>query len=270
MSLTLGFALGGTTTSKDFSNTLHALVGDGVTQHGSRFALALKGNFSFSVGTGYALAAGRWLENDEPLTLALSPSGNTADRYDAVAVRVDYEERKAELTVLFDVDPAALIRDDTEYSVILYLLHVKRGATVLYSEDITDTRDDLTLCGRIVPLSEISGNVLTIYKFLTSGIDEEVARLISLSNQVVEKAETAIEDLDAAIQAVRGTSIGDTLVSLSRPAPANEWLLCDGGSVPAEYPALSDVLGGVLPNLPRSDSRFQTWIYGGTPVAGRG
>lgn len=271
MSLTYGFALRPDDDSADFSNAIHAVIGDGVAQEGGRLGLSVNG-FAATVSSGYAFAAGRWVQNDEPLALSVQAAGNTGDRTDAIAVRVDYGERRAALEVLTGIDPAAIradpaiVRNDLEYVVVLYLIRVRRGATTLSPSDVTDVRADGTLCGSVVPLSAVAGDVLRVYQFLTSGIDAEVARLIGLSEQLVQKADEAIAGLDEAIQkAGGGAEIGELLTARRAPVPAEEWLLCTGGRVPPEYPALSGLLGGRLPRLSTAADRYRTYIYGGPP-----
>lgn len=264
MGLSYGFALYPLDNSADFSDALHSVTGDGITRQGSRFAAAING-ITVTLSSGYALAKGRWLENDDTYTLMLSPSSNTKDRYDAVAVRVDYEARKASLEILEDVDPAALditdFRSETEYNLLLYLIHVKRGATTLSPDNITDLRANKEMCGYITPLSSVSGKVLYVYDFLDSGIDRELARILMEGELVIDKATAAITRLDAAIGQKRGTAIGDLQTCLSRPSA--EWLLCDGDDVPAQYPALSAMLDGVLPAISNPWDRYKTFIFAG-------
>ena len=131
-------------------------------------------------------------------------------------------------------------------------------------DDVTDLREDGDLCGRVVPLSAVAGDVLRVYGFLTGGVDAEVARLIGLSNTVIEKANAAILELDKQIQqAGGGAEIGELMTARHPPSEAG-WLLCDGGEVPAAYPALSALLGGTLPEIP--GDRYKTYIFGGTAV----
>lgn len=271
MSLTYGFALRDTDSSKDFADALCNVAGDGVTPQGGRFNLSVNG-FTASLSSGYALAAGRWVENDEPFPLYIPPPGNNEDRVDAIAVRVDYEARKAVLEVLVDVDPVAikanpsLLRDDGQYVVVLYLIRVRRGVTALNPDDVTDLRNDADLCGRVLPLSAVAGDVIYIYGFLTGGIDAEVARLVSLSDAVIAKASAAIAELDAEIQqAGGGAEIGDLMTSRHPPSETG-WLLCDGGAVPAAYPTLSTMLDGTLPDIP--GDRYKTYIFAGAPEGG--
>jgi len=271
MSLTYGPALGPADSATGFCDAFHAIAGDGVTLQGGRLKLTING-FSVGLSSGYALASGRWVENDEPFTLTVPASGNNEDRTDALAVRVDHRARTAALEVLVDVDPAALradmapLRNDETYSILLYLIHVRRGATALTPDDVTDLREDSAFCGQVVPLSAVAGDVLYIYRFLTSGIDQEVARLIGLSEQVVTRADTAIDELDAAIQQAGGGSVVGELMTSRHPPSETGWFLCDGGAVPDGYPELSAILEGTLPNIP--GGRYKTYIYGGTPAGG--
>lgn len=274
MPLSYGFCLGDISneyTSAQFSDAIHSVIGDGISPEGAQFSVTVSG-FNAAVASGYAIAAGRWLQNDSPHTLTIPPSESTGDRTDALAVHVSYDERKVSLTVLEGVDPTAIrenfgiIRGEAEYNLILFFVRVRRGATTLSPEDITDVRAEDGLCGHITPLSRISTDVLYIYKFLTGGIDQEIQRILDIGKAVEDKADSAIAALDETISRKRGVAIGDVIVTLSHPSPKLEWLLCNGGSVPTEYTALYTMLNGRLPNIQREDSRFKGYIYGGTPT----
>ena len=273
MSLTYGFCLDELASMYDsaqFSEAFHAVAGDGITQSGSMLSVNING-FSATVGTGYALAAGRWLSNDDPLVLIVQPSGNNDDRTDALAVRVNYKTRKAALELIADADVDKLpnsLRSDDEYSIILYLIRVPRGATTLTPENVTDLRMDPNLCGTVVPLSAISEDVLYIDRFLTSGIDEKVERILSLCKAVVDKADAAILALDSAIRkAGGGAQVGE--LQIVRSPPDSGWLLCDGGLVPSEYPVLAGLIGNNLPDISRPYDRYRTYIFAGSPKEAR-
>lgn len=263
MSLSYGFALQPTESSAVFSDVFHALTGGGITPQGGRFALTLNG-FTATLASGYALAAGRYLYNDDLLPLTIPPASNREDRVDALAVQVDQDGRKTALLVLSGVDPDTVGKDGC---IVLYLLRVRRGATSLSMADVTDSRDDAALCGRVLPYSAVAGPALYAYQFLYSGIDQAVARLLAMSQEVGQKADAAIVELDAAIQqAGGGPKVGDLMTARQHPEPAAEWLLCDGGRVPEAYPALDAMLDGTLPNLSQAEDRYRSYLYGGTPV----
>lgn len=270
MALTYGFSLRASDNSADFSNVIQTVTGDGIAQHGGKLAASVNG-FNIILSSGYALAAGRYVKNDDTYTMTMTAPQNNRDRVDAIAVLVDYGNRKAALEILEDVDISkiradlSIIRNGDQYCIILYLVSIKRGATALGPNDITDLRADMDLCGNVVPLADIAGDIIYIYNFLNGGIDAEVSRLIGLSNAVIAKADAAILELDKTIkQAGGGAEIGELMTSRHAPVESG-WLLCDGSAVLAEYTTLSTLLDGTLPNISKETDRYKTYIYGGAP-----
>lgn len=271
MALSYGFALRPTDNSADFADALNAVTGDGIAQYGGRLAAAVNG-FSITISTGYIFAAGRWLLNDEPLRLIIPPPSNSGDRTDAIAARADYDARAVTLGVLTDIDAdaiqedPAIIRNEKEYCIVLYLVRVRRGATSLTPSDITDVRSDAALCGSIVPYSSVAAGTMRVYQFLDSGIDDEVTRLIEMTDAVCAKADKDIAALDEAILKSGGAADIGELMTCRRQPNEGGWILCDGGVVPDGYPVLSELLGGVLPALSTAGDRYRAYIYGGVPV----
>lgn len=270
MSLTYGFCLddlSSTYNSAQFSDAFNAVFGEGITQSGAKLAVSING-FTLTAAKGYALVAGRWVNNDEPFALAVEAPLNTRDRTDALVARVDYEARKATLEIVQDVKLEKLpdiLRNGNEYSIVLSLIRVKRGVTTITPEDVTDTRSDFDLCGEIVPLSDITGKALYVYKFTLSGIDEAVDKITAQIQALIDKADVEIDNLDDQIKkAGSGASVGD--LQTARQGPGFGWLLCDGNDVPDEYPELSELLDGTLPDISKLDDRYRTYIFGGAPV----
>lgn len=266
MALSYGFITPGTETdSQAFSETVNALFGDGICRQGGQYALSVGTGFTVGLASGYAIANGRFIRHDEPFSLTLQQSGNYSDRYDAIAARVDYAERKAEIVVLTDIDPQSPIRNDEEYNIFLYIFRIRRGAIGFKDDDVQDIRGSANLCGYIAPLADISGSVFYICNFLEHGMDEEVERLLAASRSLVDKANKECAALDARIGKATNRMIGNLEMSLTPSLPANEWLLCDGTAVPARYPLLREMLGGTLPNIPQKEY-YKTYIYGGVPA----
>lgn len=264
MSLHYGFCLGDMTDSGQFSEIFHQVTGDGVTNQGGEMGLTVSG-FAVSISTGFAFAGGRWLYNDAPFSLVVSPPSGNSDRFDAVAVKVDFEKRKGTLALVQDIDRNAaiefpVIKNKKEYCVLLWMIRVRRGATSLTQENITDLR-------RFLPaMSEVSTGVLSAYEFVNVGFDIRVTQLIQKIQTTAEHATASVSALENSIREAGGTILGDLIVSAVLPAPQSEWLLCDGRSVPQEYPALSALLGGSLPNIVQPSSWLKTYIYAGAPV----
>lgn len=270
MSLSYGFCLDELSSMYDsaqFSGAFHAVAGDGITSSGARLAMTING-FTATVASGYALAAGRWLSNDEPLALPVQPSENNNDRTDALVVRVDYKARRAALELLADIDPDKLpanLRSEEEYGIVLYLVRVPRGASTLMPENITDCRPDPNLCGSVLPLSAIAGDVLYVYSFLRSGIDQEVDQVLAQGQEMIEQADEAIAKLNKAIQKAGGAAAVGELQTVRR-APGPGWLLCDGSPVPESYPALISLIGSTLPEISQYEDRYRTYMFGGAPA----
>lgn len=263
MAITYGFCLGPDNTmytAGEFSEAFGKAFGDGVCEWGRRFETDVNG-LALSVGTGYGLAAGRWVCNDEPLQIAVRPGPSHADRTDLLALQADRPARKATLALLPDTGPDNLPAEP--YTVPLYSLHVKRGATSLLPGDLTDLRTF------VPPLSAVSADALRAYNFVTGGIDQEIARILGLGQQIIDKGTAAIEHINTVIESQNaGPGLGELQTSHSRPAPISQWLLCDGSPTPALYPVLAALIGDKLPRIVPRDPRFPTYIFAGPPTEG--
>ena len=277
MGLSYGFCLDDISTlyhSQQFAEAFFNFIGNGICEKGSQFAIKVNG-FTVEISSGYAFVNGRWLESDSNYYLTIPPAGNIDNRRDAMAFTVDYDARKVKMEVLVGVDydkllaDIATIRNEKSYSIVPYLIQVNRGATSLGAENIIDMRDNPDVCGKIMPLSEISKMVLEVYRFLTSGIDDEMKRLLRLSQMEISRADREMVRLDTAIQEAGGTAVGDLITAPKPPQPENEWLLCDGSTIDYDkYPALWDMVRGKLPDIQQTGRRFNTYIYAGTGNSG--
>lgn len=240
----------------DMCESMWQLTGDGVCMKGSRLEASVEG-MTLTLGSGYGLAAGRWVEADAPLELSISPGWSHSDRQDIAAIQLDREERHARLVVVENAGDSEL--QGKLYTVPLYQLRIKRGATNLLPGDVTDLREYVpTLAGLTV-------DGLRAYEFTNGGIDKEVDRILAYGEQVIEKASKAVSELGAYIeQSGAGPGIGELSTGLKSPGAG--WLLCSGGNIPEEYKELRDMLGEYLPNITHADRRYGTWIYGGANV----
>lgn len=273
--LTCGFDLGsvgGTFTSTQFSETVSHITGDGVAPLKNRLNLTMGDGFHLTVGTGYALVAGRWIHLNQPLALGITPPGYSGNRYDAVAVQVDYNTRKVEIVALQAVDPKSPVRNESVYQMYLYLIYVRRGVGSLSAADVTDVRN-------IFPMqSDTTSDGEIIYSYVTMGMDADIARLekriadgkaalLAESDAIMKAADEKIAKLQNDVADRRGAVLGDLVTGMVRPIPNHEWLLCNGGEIPKEaYPDLLELVGENLPEIVPDDERFKTWIYAGEPA----
>lgn len=257
MALTYGLCLG-PSSAKDSAMNLCAaitqLTGDGVCSEGSRFE-PVADSMALILGSGFGLAAGHWVENDSPLGLEVSPGWPHSDRQDIVAMQTDKKERTVNLTVLENADLNHL--PTSPYSVPLFLVKVKRGATNLLDGDVTDMRQ------YIPKLSEMGPEGLRAYEFTRGGIDQEVERVLAFGQRVINEAKQAVNSMSRYIeQSGVGPGIGE--FTTGRLSPGAGWLLCNGGYIPSQYRELKALLGSYLPNITHEDERYSTWVYGGT------
>lgn len=160
----------------------------------------------------------------------------------------------------------------------LYLLGQDTTNTVKAATIVLNTLYDYANDGAWLPMIAADG-VPAYIKAKNGGggsggvITDPVSMKITVSidnysnfaqSAVIEKANAAILELDKQIQqAGGGAEIGELMTARHPPSEAG-WLLCDGGEVPAAYPALSALLGGTLPEIP--GGRYKTYIFGGTAV----
>lgn len=277
MSLSYGFCLGEDSqySAEQFSNAFQAIVGDGICPYGGNFKVSETEGLHVSLATGFALLGGRWFRSDEAISLTLQPSDNRFDRYDAIVLRTEMAAKSVSVHVVTGkgemlpqkYTPA---RNHDRYELVVCHILVRMGTTQILSTDITDTRADKALCGMITQLSDISGKVLHVYKFLESGIDERVDALTGQANAIIKKGDDVIASIKSAMaNANISKTVGEVEILYKPPIPQKEWLQCDGKPIPAEYEMLHKLLNGKLPDLTKEESRFCPWIFAGSPKSSK-
>lgn len=277
MSLTSGF-LNGSYTAAQFAEAHFRAFGNGVCAAGGKLEVTARGSNGVSVGTGYALAGGYWFKSDTTTPLYIEYGEIAGGRYDAVVLRVDLQNKAADIALVKGVAASkpvkyTPVRDEEYYELVLAYVYVAPATTLISESNITDTRADTDLCGMIALSAELSREILKVYSFALSGFDSELSALrVSLEELLasvgsLQPAWDKTGELDADISSINqaGYRVGNVLTARARPSPAVNWLLCDGGNVPATYPTLSALLGGTLPDITPADARLSAWIYGGTP-----
>lgn len=128
-----------------------------VTADGNGMAVTVDGGEH----TGYAWINAHTIHNTTPLTLDVSQASGTLDRIDRVVLRNDETERKPSVYILegsFSSNPKAPELTNTEaiQEKCLAEIYVHAGAVAITQADITDTREDETVCGFVV--SQISSS----------------------------------------------------------------------------------------------------------------
>lgn len=117
---------------------------------GDTLKVTATGGMAISVGAGNAKLGGAWFENTAAFAITLDNSG-VSDRYDCVIIRNDDNDtvRAPSIYVKSLSAPptiAALTRSGKIYEVCVAYVRVRATVTSISQSDITDTREDGTLC----------------------------------------------------------------------------------------------------------------------------
>lgn len=265
MALSYGFnldAAGKTYTSKQWCDAWHQIAGNHVADYQGKFALTLSGGLSFTISPGYAYVNGRWARLNAAANFSLPIAMATRERYDALALIANLSTRLVTMEVISDIDPDAPLRNDSVYTVYLYTFRVGMSATDLTGEDITDKREIL------YSYSSVAAAVDAIYVYMFTTFPNEVASIRALGQDKIDAWPDEKATLISNWKTARQYRMGDIIQSAGQPVPEEDWLACDGSTIPNTYSGLATFLGqSTLPNLTAYDDRFTMYIYA---VAGYG
>lgn len=114
---------------------------------------------SVNVGSGKASINHHWFRSTAMENYALSAAHQILNRYDVVALRLDYTERSVGI-VIIEGTPAStpsipnVIRNDSYFDLRLANVYIPAGATQVLQSYINDRRYNRESCGFIVGLIE--------------------------------------------------------------------------------------------------------------------
>ena len=117
------------------------------------------GNMSVLVKKGMAFINGYWYELDTNETITLTNASTEYPRWDAIVLRCDMSDRVIQLAVKqgnYDASPTkpSIVQNDETYELCLAYVYVEKEAVEIYTQDITDTRADESICGFVAALIE--------------------------------------------------------------------------------------------------------------------
>ncbi|WP_292485587.1 hypothetical protein [Methanohalobium sp.] len=110
-------------------------------------------DLSVLVSTGGSWVEGRYYQlYSSPKNLSISSNSTGDPRIDRIVVRLDNSNNQVtsevlEGTAAADPSPPSLTRNDTVWELSLAQVYVASGTSEITNSDITDERDDQTLCG---------------------------------------------------------------------------------------------------------------------------
>lgn len=142
-------------TAEDVRKPYDTVFSDGVMPDtdgtaGGVLAVTATGALGISIAAGHAKLGGAWFENDRAYNITLD-GGSSAVRYDCVILRNDDNDDVREASIYIKSLSAVptvsdLQRDDKVYEICIAYVRVPALATSISASNITDTREDGSLC----------------------------------------------------------------------------------------------------------------------------
>ena len=139
--------------AEDFANYFSTFIGNGVFANPSNSLQVVANNgMSVIVKSGKAWINGYMYENTDNLTLSINTAHGTLKRIDRVVLRLDFINREIKAYILEGTpssNPVAptITRDSDKYEIVLADILINNGATSIVQANITDKRQDTSLCG---------------------------------------------------------------------------------------------------------------------------
>lgn len=139
--------------SDQISNMFEGLISDGVFESvDDAMIVKAKSGMTIEVGAGRATVGSKWIKNDAKLDITLQASHLTLNRYSAIVIRADYQNRTIEIvekvgTAATSPTKPAIEKSQTIEEKCLAYIYVGKGVAAITQANITDTRTDSNICG---------------------------------------------------------------------------------------------------------------------------
>lgn len=153
------YPLNGITYDATDAETYLSTRTSGVFDSDESFPLSVVGGRSVSIGKGQA-----WIKNEEfsgksvcnnaAVMLTFDLADGSLNRYDRVVLRFSKVNSRSELAIVKGQNastptPPTITRTAEVFELGLYLIYFPAGSTTISLSDVTDTRSDPTVCGRM-------------------------------------------------------------------------------------------------------------------------
>ena len=196
--------------AEDIGRYLHGIVSSGVYADASDSLqiLAYEG-MKCTLQPGRAMLDYHYMENDSPLYFGLT-NGDAQDRIDAIVLRLDKSGRLCQFAVKKG-SPAAkptaptVTRTETVKEYMLATVYVRKLATAITQDDITDTRANNEVCGFVhgiidqVDTSTLFAQYEAAYANKLAALDEYVAAQQAALDEYVAQKEAEVDSRLASI-----------------------------------------------------------------------
>ena len=202
--------------SADMAAAFHTLAASGVSGSGACLQVSAEGSTMRTlIGYGSAMVEGYYfrLRDDGGGAMAFEHSTEAElNRIDRIVIRLNLTARTVGLQKLIGTAAAtpeapALTRNAEVYELSLAQVLARAGAAEILPSDITDEREDESVCGLIAPegLKQLVIGQM-IEGAIELALDDEMADVLRVSAQTLETAEQAQARANIGAQAAIGAS----------------------------------------------------------------
>lgn len=158
--------------AEDLNNFFEGIISDGIFRNYKReLKVTAPGGMTVRVLTGKAICLEKYIDltSAEDLTIE---GGNAQPRYDAVVINTNLEDRSGYIYIKQGAPsatptPPALYDNETTKEMALAYVYVPANATEIIAENITDKREDSSVCGW-VKLTNVSATLITYRSNVTA------------------------------------------------------------------------------------------------------
>lgn len=141
--------------AEDFARFAAGVLSDGVLADiESSLKITPSQGMTLSVSPGYCWIEGHFGKCENTETVTIGPASGVYGRYDRVVARLNVSEARVHITVIEGSASASptipdIVRDGTFYDLGLAVVFIRAGALEITAYDITDTRQDGSVCGGV-------------------------------------------------------------------------------------------------------------------------
>lgn len=183
-------------TSQDMAYIFQLLMTNGVYANPATSLQVVAGtNMTVNVSTGFGVINGRYAYNTADYYITLANASGTYARIDRIVLRMNMTDRVMQLIALTGTPASApvapdIVRDGTYYDLSLATITVARGTTVITQDKITDTRNNVAVCGYItgavdqIDTTSLFAQYETEWELLRSVVAQDSEAIMEVLNDI--------------------------------------------------------------------------------------